>query len=109
MRKPGSRQQGSPGNEPQSPRGPPVSFEQFSKDEGFKKSQKAAGLSYEEKVQSYLTEQPYTNVTVATAGEEAAIEDFPITPMGGPQDEEPPPLQEMEFNKSEVTNTFRVT
>jgi len=45
---------------PLSPTTPPenaTSFEAFSKDEVFRKSQKGSGISYAEKVQSYLTDQ----------------------------------------------------
>ena len=95
-----SNEQGSPGGAatvPESPLGPPVSFEQYSKDEAFKKSQKAAGLSYEEKVNSYLKqEQQYMSATEAVAEQETK------TPMGGGPMEEaeaeepaPPPLQEV--------------
>lgn len=81
---------------PESPLGPPVSFEQYSKDEAFKKSQKAAGLSYEEKVNSYLKqEQQYMSVA------ETATEPEIKTPMGGGPmevdegDAPPPPLLEV--------------
>ena len=37
-----------------------TTFEMFSKDEAFRKSQKSSGISYAEKVQSYLTDQATT-------------------------------------------------
>ena len=37
-----------------------TTFEMFSKDEAFRKSQKSSGISYAEKVQSYLTDQTTT-------------------------------------------------
>ena len=79
---------------PESPHGPPVSFEQYSKDEAFKKSRKGAGLSYEEKVNSYLKqEQQYMSTET---------EDQPKTPMWGePMEEEAlsPPLPMQEVKK----------
>ena len=62
---------GSPGlMSLESPRSPPVSFEQFSKDEAFKMSQKGAGLSYTDKVQSYLQQEQHymANGKEAVAG-----------------------------------------
>merc|ERR1719225_42454 len=45
---------------PLSPTTTETTFEVFSKDEAFKKSQKSSGISYAEKVQSYLTDQKTT-------------------------------------------------
>lgn len=39
---------------------PPTPFAMFSQEEAFKQSQQGAGLSYEEKVQSYLDDQQHT-------------------------------------------------
>ena len=45
---------------PLSPTTTETTFEVFSKDEAFRKSQKSSGISYAEKVQSYLTDQQTT-------------------------------------------------
>merc|ERR1712039_925003 len=45
---------------PLSPTTTETTFEVFSKDEAFRKSQKSSGISYAEKVQSYLTDQKTT-------------------------------------------------
>jgi len=66
----------SPGASPGSPgvaqsesplRGPPVSFSQYSKDEAFLKSRQGAGLSYTDKVHSYLQQEQHYMSGPATA------------------------------------------